>query len=209
MPKDQPPNDQLQGSTPNFSNIRIAVSATENDGTIRGDHDQPEGSHPGNLSSSSTLKDDAAEQRTRLRDRISELFRRSPSPNRRNQSSTPQPNYPVTETSPNGPRPLLSPLPTEVIPTALVGDDEASVGTQQEPSDIGPLAPAASSVTAESASRRSDGNRKDIIAGGTKAFLQTAATALKFVPIPNLDQIPNTLLTWIRIYEVREWSWRS
>ncbi|KAF8336496.1 uncharacterized protein EI90DRAFT_181195 [Cantharellus anzutake] len=45
----------------------------------------------------------------------------------------------------------------------------------------------------------SDG-KKTIIAA-TRLVLQTAASALKFVPIPNLDQIPNILLSWLQVYE--------
>ena len=49
--------------------------------------------------------------------------------------------------------------------------------------------------------RRSRPDKKTIISA-TKLFLQSAAVALKVAPIPNLDQIPNTLLTWIQICEV-------
>ena len=37
----------------------------------------------------------------------------------------------------------------------------------------------------------------------TKALLQVTAATLKFVPIPQLDQIPSLLLQCIDIYEVR------
>ncbi|KAF8334929.1 uncharacterized protein EI90DRAFT_3048935 [Cantharellus anzutake] len=201
------PDDRPQAPTPN---IQVTVSATENDRPIRVDYNQSAGSHPGTLSASGTSKDDAAQQRTRLRDRISDLFRRSPSPdsNRRTQSSTLLGNNFLTssvQASPGDPPPFLSPLPAKVntggIPTALVGDDDASVPTQHEFVDLRPSVLAVSSVPAEPASRRSDGAWKDIIVSGTKVSLQTAATALKLVPIPNLDQLPNTLLSWIRIYE--------
>ena len=48
-----------------------------------------------------------------------------------------------------------------------------------------------------------DGGKKTVIST-VKSLLQATAGALKFVPIPNLDQIPNTLLAWIQIYEVCE-----
>ncbi|KAF8330690.1 uncharacterized protein EI90DRAFT_1087982 [Cantharellus anzutake] len=45
------------------------------------------------------------------------------------------------------------------------------------------------------------GDGKKTIIAATRLVLQTAASALKFVPIPNLDQIPSILLTWLQVYE--------
>ena len=47
------------------------------------------------------------------------------------------------------------------------------------------------------------GSQKSTFLAATKALLQVAATGLNFVPIPNLGQIPSTLLQCIQIYEVR------
>ncbi|SRR5258708_752595 len=49
-----------------------------------------------------------------------------------------------------------------------------------------------------------DGGGKKTVISAIKLLLRTAVHALKSVPIPNLDQIPNTLLEWIQIYEVCE-----
>ncbi|KAF8333234.1 uncharacterized protein EI90DRAFT_643170 [Cantharellus anzutake] len=45
------------------------------------------------------------------------------------------------------------------------------------------------------------GDRKKTTIAATRLVLQTAASALRFVPIANLDQIPNILLTWLQVYE--------
>ncbi|KAF8330721.1 uncharacterized protein EI90DRAFT_1089992 [Cantharellus anzutake] len=45
------------------------------------------------------------------------------------------------------------------------------------------------------------GEGKKTIIAATRLVLQTAASALKFAPIPNLDQIPRILLTWLQVYE--------
>ncbi|KAF8324967.1 uncharacterized protein EI90DRAFT_2202550 [Cantharellus anzutake] len=44
-------------------------------------------------------------------------------------------------------------------------------------------------------------DQKNTTLNAIKLLLQTSAAALKFAPIPQLDQIPNTLLAWINIYE--------
>ncbi|KAF8307844.1 uncharacterized protein EI90DRAFT_1934805 [Cantharellus anzutake] len=45
------------------------------------------------------------------------------------------------------------------------------------------------------------GDGKKTIIAATRLILQTAASALKLAPIPNLDQIPNILLSWLQVYE--------
>ncbi|KAF8319241.1 uncharacterized protein EI90DRAFT_3020816 [Cantharellus anzutake] len=99
-------------------------------------------------------------------------------------------------------QPSLSP-PTEVNPRVMdnavaTGNDDLSVHMQQEP---GSSVPATSSVPAESVPCRSDGDLNKTIIGTTKLLLKTVAAGLKFAPIANLDQIPNTLLRFIQTYE--------
>ena len=50
-------------------------------------------------------------------------------------------------------------------------------------------------------SPRSDSDLKKTIVS-TRLLLQTAATTPRLDPILNLDQIPNTPLTWIGIFEI-------
>ncbi|KAF8333607.1 uncharacterized protein EI90DRAFT_586263 [Cantharellus anzutake] len=47
----------------------------------------------------------------------------------------------------------------------------------------------------------SDTGRKKTIIGATRLILQSAVSALRFSPVPNLDAIPNLLLTWLQLYE--------
>ncbi|KAF8328567.1 uncharacterized protein EI90DRAFT_3064598 [Cantharellus anzutake] len=139
--------------------------------------------------------------------RVSKLLRRDPSHrNRSDQPDTPHPNHPILTSPPHpsstDPSPPRRPLPVEMGfdgPQAMPSTrsiHNASVLTHQE---LGASVPATSSVPAGSTPRSSD--RKKTIIAGTKLLLQTAVTALKFSPIKNLDQVPNTLLTWISIYE--------
>ncbi|KAF8331441.1 uncharacterized protein EI90DRAFT_1022248 [Cantharellus anzutake] len=76
-------------------------------------------------------------------------------------------------------------------PGSTGDSDGCSLGVESLP---GPAAPAAGT--------RSHGDQKKTIMNAIKLLLQTSSTALKLAPIPNLDQIPNTLLAWINTYEV-------
>ncbi|KAF8328563.1 uncharacterized protein EI90DRAFT_1534911 [Cantharellus anzutake] len=215
----EPADGRSQASTPPASNNQIIGSATAHERMNNKAHGSLVGLRSGALATTApafllpggTLQDDTTEQRTSSRDKLLRLFRRSPSPRHRNQSSTSQSKHPMPttpiQTSTNDSRPSLSP-PAEVninsqrvMGTVLAtGNDDPSVHTQQEPGSSVP------SVPAESVPRRSDGDLKKTIIGTTKLLLETAAAGLKFAPILNLDQIPNTLLRFIQIYEVCESS---
>ncbi|KAF8314625.1 uncharacterized protein EI90DRAFT_3135825 [Cantharellus anzutake] len=84
--------------------------------------------------------------------------------------------------------------------TCCIQNNSASVRTYQEPADIGTSVPASSLVRARSGSRGSGDLKKTIVAS-TKLHLQAAVTALKFAPIKNIGQVPDTLLACISIYE--------
>ncbi|KAF8319236.1 uncharacterized protein EI90DRAFT_2682952 [Cantharellus anzutake] len=211
-------DDRSQVSTPPPSNNQIIGPAAAYDRRNDKHHRSPAGLHSGTLNTTAptlllpggTLQDHTMQQRTSSRDRLLGLFRRSPSPNpassRRNQSSVSQPKHSMPtapiQTFTDDSRPSLSP-PAEVNPRVMdnaiaTGNDDPSIHMQQEP---GSSVPATSSVPAESVPRRSDGDLKQTIIGTTKLLLETAAAGLKFAPIANLDQIPNTLLRFIQIYE--------
>ncbi|KAF8336988.1 uncharacterized protein EI90DRAFT_97281 [Cantharellus anzutake] len=220
----QPPDNRSQVSTPPASNNQIIGPAIAHDRRNDNDHSslRVAGLHSGALATitpalllpGGTLQNDTTEQRTSSRDKLPRLFQRNPSPSpapsRRNQSSTSQSKQfmstALVQTPANDSRPPLSP-PTEVntnFPPMMVGNalatgnHDSSIHTQQE---SGPSVPTTSSVPAESVPRRSDGDLKKTIIGTTKLLLETAAAGLKFAPIAHLDQIPNTLLRCIQIYE--------
>ncbi|KAF8328873.1 uncharacterized protein EI90DRAFT_3017482 [Cantharellus anzutake] len=50
-------------------------------------------------------------------------------------------------------------------------------------------------------SASSGSDRKKVVIGAMRLVLQNAALTLKFAPVPNLDAIPNLLLTWLQVYE--------
>ncbi|KAF8341653.1 uncharacterized protein EI90DRAFT_1763533 [Cantharellus anzutake] len=214
------PDDGSQVSTPPASNNQIIEPTTAHDRTNDKDHGSPEGLHYGALTTTtptvllpgSALQDNTTEQQTSFRDKLLRPFRRSPrpcpspAPSRRNQSSTfqskcPMPTAPV-QTSTNdslSPTKMNTEFPRAMGNSLATGNDDPSVHTQQEPESS---VPAISSVPAESVPRRSDGDLKKMMIGTTKLLLEATAIGLKSAPIANLDQIPNTLLRWIQIYEV-------
>ncbi|KAF8334940.1 uncharacterized protein EI90DRAFT_378080 [Cantharellus anzutake] len=209
----EPLDDQPRTSISPASSIRITVSATASDVSAHRDHHgDSAGSHPGILATTAPILspstgasgDDVTKQSTSFRDRIFGRLKKSPSPdpNRLNQSTNVDLDHPMlttpAQTSTNDPWPSLSPLPTE----ATTDSSRVIPSAEGEASDARSSVPAAPSGPA--APRRSDGDPKKMIIGSTKALLRTAATALRLLPIPNLDQIPNALLTGIQIYEVRE-----
>ena len=130
------------------------------------------------------------------------IRRLSPNPKRSNKSTTP------LQSPPHNPLPSPPPLdsgesidhPRSTLNTHTIHD--AGARGQPRPADVNSRNAAPLSVPAPSVSSSSDNDRKKTIITGTKLLLQTAAVALKFAPIANLDQIPNTLLTWIQICEV-------
>ena len=147
-----------------------------------------------------------------FRHRLLKGIRRRPNPKRSHKSTMSPPGQPMSTTllqsSPHNP-PLSPPSldsgegidhPRSTLNTDTLHD----TGTrgQPEPADVNSPNSASSSVPALSVLSSSGTDRKKTIIGATKLLLQTAAVALKFSPIANLDQIPNTLLTWIGIYEV-------
>ncbi|KAF8334948.1 uncharacterized protein EI90DRAFT_379998 [Cantharellus anzutake] len=135
------------------------------------------------------------------RNRNSHWHRASKPSNDPPQASIPGPSVPNSQIPPDPSLPLSSLItemridsPRAMPPTHYIQNNSTSVRTHQEPADIG------TSVPVGSASR-SSGDLKKTIVASTKLLLQAAATALKFTPIKNLDQIPNTLLACISIYE--------
>ena len=148
-----------------------------------------------------------------FRDRLLRGIRRlSPNPKRSKKSTTSPPEQPMATTPPQSSlhNPPLSPPsldsgegidhPRSTPNTDTIHD--AGPGGHPEPADVNLPNAAPLSVPAPSVLSSSNNDGKKTIISNTRLLLQTAATALQFAPIPNLHQIPNTLLTWIQIYEV-------
>ncbi|KAF8338798.1 uncharacterized protein EI90DRAFT_2415721 [Cantharellus anzutake] len=57
------------------------------------------------------------------------------------------------------------------------------------------------SLSERTPSANSKSDRKKVIMGAVIFVLENAADALKFVPIPNPDAIPNLLLKWLKVYD--------
>ncbi|KAF8331431.1 uncharacterized protein EI90DRAFT_1021098 [Cantharellus anzutake] len=132
---------------------------------------------------------------------------RSPSPNR-DKSTTQRAKLSTSpQSSPDNSRLSHSHIPSEVTandtpsrfdPQAIY---ETSAVSAEQPRGDGPSLGVGSSSSAAAATG-SHGDQKKTIIDAIKLLLQTSATALKLAPIPNLYQIPNTLLAWINTYEV-------
>ena len=137
--------------------------------------------------------------RTSLRSRLSRWIRRlirgntSTTPLGQSRSRLSRPSIHPEESADN---------PPSTLNVHTIHDDSAGANRRRGLGGVDSLDVAPLSAPVPSVSPTSDNDRKKTIISGTKLLLQTAATALQFAPIPNLDQIPNTLLTWIQIYEV-------
>ena len=148
-----------------------------------------------------------------FRNRLLQAIRRlSSSPKCSNELTTSPPERPMSTTSLQ-PSPHNSPLSSPSLDSgervdyprsALNAHATHDTGAREKtkPADVDSPDAAPLSVPTPLVSSSSDNDRKKTIISSIKLLLQTAATALHFAPIPNLDQIPNTLLTWIQIYEV-------
>ncbi|KAF8330917.1 uncharacterized protein EI90DRAFT_1111497 [Cantharellus anzutake] len=111
---------------------------------------------------------------------------------------------------PDPPSPNLSPFPvlpegaidiSHMIPSARI--IRANTGTPHPPlgrTGVNLDTPSSMDRTPSSSAVPAGDGKKTIIAA-TKLVLQTAASALKLAPIPNLDQTPNILLSWLQVYE--------
>ncbi|KAF8327546.1 uncharacterized protein EI90DRAFT_1765228 [Cantharellus anzutake] len=253
-PPNGPPGDPLQPPIPSVPDVQRDLRSTPSDGMIRRYHDNSTGSRPAApaatkpilLLSGGTSQD--SRRRPSFWRRVSQLFRRSPTPdtnpvnhavasypgqpvppaplqfndpcpsptlscptptpNPVDQSSSPHPGQPAPiQPSPNDPRPSPS-LPSDgdmdVLHTApsepTIHDNPASLDAQA--GHAGSSSDIPSVVQQSSTSSPPAGGRKQTVVGTTRVVLQTAASALKFSPIPNLYQIPNMLLAWLQVYEV-------
>ncbi|KAF8338809.1 uncharacterized protein EI90DRAFT_2417217 [Cantharellus anzutake] len=188
------------------------------DAQISPDHDNyrrdqlgvPAGSYPEPEVAAQSDRKKPASLMRRIREKLSPV---------RNKPSTPESHGPSRPTTPflqpSGDDAVPPPSPR--TPTAYVDDPRESSGThatpdnrpniyaQLEREDV--IVPFVSDpTTVPSANSGSD--RKKVIIGATRLVLQNAADALKFVPIANLDAIPNLLLTWLQVYEVNCWRKR-
>ncbi|KAF8336313.1 uncharacterized protein EI90DRAFT_158600 [Cantharellus anzutake] len=174
----EPPGDP---SNP-VPNLQITSSPTQSDATTNTDHG---GSDRFRLEPLTTTGGSSRgrKQRRSIRHTLAKLLSRSPSPDpRQPDPSTPDP-------------PSLNLSPSPVLPGGAIDISRMiPSGNLDAPSSIDhDRTPSSSAVTA--------GEGKKTIIATTRLVLQTAATALKLAPIPNLDQIPNTLLSWLQVYE--------
>ncbi|KAF8324970.1 uncharacterized protein EI90DRAFT_2202999 [Cantharellus anzutake] len=136
---------------------------------------------------------------------------RSPSPNR-DRPTTYGPEQSIADTSlqlsPDNLRPSLSlenvnNTPSRRDPHAIHEKSAVSPGRPGDTSGVGYSSSIESLPAPVASAEATDSyeDRKKTIMGAIKLLLQTSSTVLKFAPIPNLDQIPTTLLTWIQAYE--------
>ncbi|KAF8312160.1 uncharacterized protein EI90DRAFT_747254 [Cantharellus anzutake] len=180
-------------------NPQITSSPTESDATTSTDHG---GSDRFRLEPLTTTDGSSRgrKQRRSVRYTIAKLLSRSPSPDPRQ----PDPSTPN--------QPLLNPLSSPVLPGGTIGishmmpSECITHGNTETPhpppgrTGVNLDAPSSMDRTPSSSAVTAGEGKKTIIAA-TRLVLQTAATALKLAPIPNLDQIPNTLLSWLQVYE--------
>ncbi|KAF8336417.1 uncharacterized protein EI90DRAFT_172661 [Cantharellus anzutake] len=140
---------------------------------------------------------------------MAELFSRSPDPDPTHidQSKSSNPRQPEPST-PDPPFPNLSPSPVlpeaidipHMIPGEPIIRGNTETHTPPERTGVSLDTPSLIDRTPSSSAVPAGDGKKTIIAA-TRLVLQTATSALKFVPIPNLDQIPSILLTWLQVYE--------
>ncbi|KAF8314331.1 uncharacterized protein EI90DRAFT_468942 [Cantharellus anzutake] len=106
---------------------------------------------------------------------------------------------------PDPPSPNLSPFP--ILPEGAIDISERIIHGNTEtphppPGCTGMNLDTPSSIDqTPSSSAVPAGDGKKTIIATTRLVLQTAASTLKFVPIANLEQIPNILLSWLQVYE--------
>ncbi|KAF8338799.1 uncharacterized protein EI90DRAFT_2415993 [Cantharellus anzutake] len=139
----------------------------------------------------------------RISSEISGIFGRN-----RSKPGTPKQSRPTTPT----PQPYANnaaPPPSPLTPTGNVDDPSGSSGMHATPDSGSKIraqlereginVPSLSELT-PSATSKSD--RKKVVINAIRLVLENAADALKFVPIPNPDAIPNLLLKWLQVYDV-------
>ncbi|KAF8338821.1 uncharacterized protein EI90DRAFT_2418533 [Cantharellus anzutake] len=139
----------------------------------------------------------------RISSEISEIFGRN-----RSKPGTPKQSRPTTPT----PQPYANnaaPPPSPLTPTGNIDDPSESSGMRATPDNGSKIraqlereginVPSLSELT-PSATSKSD--RKKVVINAIRLVLENAADALKFVPIPNPDAIPNLLLKWLQVYDV-------
>ncbi|KAF8324962.1 uncharacterized protein EI90DRAFT_2202693 [Cantharellus anzutake] len=141
-----------------------------------------------------------------LRDRFVRwvLRRRSPNPNR-DKSTTQRAKLSTSpQSSPYNSRLSHSHLPSEETAPSRTDPQamyETGAVSAEQPGSTGDGPLLCIESLSSAAATGSHGDRKKPIMEAIKLLLQTSATALKLAPIPNLYQIPNTLLAWINTYE--------
>ncbi|KAF8336405.1 uncharacterized protein EI90DRAFT_172075 [Cantharellus anzutake] len=185
----------------------------ENDTTTRRDHGGSDGFHlkPPTAAVSAGGSSRDPKQRRPFPHVISKLFSRKPNPDPTHidQSTSFDPRQ-SDPSVPDPPSPNLS--PSTVLPEGIIyipdtipseriinGNNESS----HPQSGVNLDTPLLTNLTQSSSAVPARDRKKTIIAT-TRHVLQTAASALKLAPIPNLDQIPTILLSWLQVYEVRK-----
>ncbi|KAF8330740.1 uncharacterized protein EI90DRAFT_1091894 [Cantharellus anzutake] len=152
-------------------------------------------------------------QRWSVRHTIAKLLSRSPGPDPTDiDQSKPSDHRQSSPSTPDPPPPNLSPspvLPEGAIDIPHMMPHEPIIHNNTETphpppgrTSVNSDAPSSTDRTPSSSAVPAGDGKKTIIAA-TKLVLQTAASALKFAPIPNVDQIPSILLKWLQVYEVR------
>ncbi|KAF8336317.1 uncharacterized protein EI90DRAFT_158415 [Cantharellus anzutake] len=193
--------------SPSVPNLRITFSPTESDATPSRDLDGFDLKPLTTTGGSSRGR----KQRRSVWHAITERFSRSPSPNPTHldqpKTSDPRQSDPST---PDPPSLNLSPFPVlfagAIDISRVVPGERIIHGNTKTPhpppgrTDVNLYTPSPINQTPSSSAVTAGDGKKTIIAA-TRLVLQTAASALKFVSIPNLDQIPSILLTWLQVYE--------
>ncbi|KAF8330913.1 uncharacterized protein EI90DRAFT_1111302 [Cantharellus anzutake] len=208
-----PPGGPSRPST-SVPNLQITTAPTESDATTSTDHGGSDRPRLKPLTTSGSSR--GRKQRWSARHSIAKLLSRSPSPDPthvdQSKSFDPRQSDPSTH---NLPSRGLSPSRvlleggmdiTHVMPSERIV--HGNTGTLHPPlGHIGVKSDTPSSIdrTSSSSVVPPGGGKKTIIVA-SRLILQTAASALKLAPIPNLDQIPKILLSWLQVYEVRRAS---
>ncbi|KAF8336479.1 uncharacterized protein EI90DRAFT_178979 [Cantharellus anzutake] len=201
------PGGPPQPSTP-APNLQITPSPTANDATTNKDRDGSDGSRLQPPTSSTAGSSRGRKQRRSVWYAIAQRFSRSPSPDPTH-IDQPKSSYP-RQSDPSRPDPPSpDPSPSHILAidaSHTIPNERIIHGNTESPATQPGLTGAdldipSSMDQTSSSSAVPAGDRKKTIIAATRLVLQTAASALKFVPIPNLDQIPSILLTWLQVYE--------
>ncbi|KAF8330698.1 uncharacterized protein EI90DRAFT_1088934 [Cantharellus anzutake] len=203
-----PPGGPSQPST-SVPSLQITTSPTESDATTSTDCGGSDRSRLKPLTASGGSS--RGRKRWFVRHTLAKLLSGSPSPDpnhidqskpsdhRQSSPSTPDPppsNRSSSPVLPSGAIDIPHMMPHEHIIHGNIETPPKRTGVDLDTPFSIDRTPSSSAVPA--------GDGKKTIIAATKLILQTAASALKFVPIPNLDQIPSILLAWLQVYEVHD-----